>query len=37
MLPKPKAGLSVARRHPRSADDDPDAFVLAEPTPGVVP
>jgi hypothetical protein len=33
-LPKPKSGLGVRRRHPRSADDDPDAFTVGDPTPG---
>jgi hypothetical protein len=31
-LPKPKPGVSVARKHPSALDDDPEAFVLhAEP------
>ncbi len=30
-----KAGQSMARRHPWSLDDDPDAFSFGPPTPGV--
>ena len=29
-----KPGLSLARRHPWSLDDDPDAFSYGPPTPG---
>jgi hypothetical protein len=32
--PKPKAGLSVARRSPETPDDAKDGFVRAVPTPG---
>jgi hypothetical protein len=34
MLPKPKSGLSIGRRWPRAADDDPEAFAVQTPTPG---
>jgi hypothetical protein len=37
-IPKPKAGHSVVRIHPKAIDDDPASFVRSDaPTPGTVP